>query len=48
MSHFHWCDGYAYQASDFGETDPTTGQWIIKTAPSVSYGTNGFLDFKRW
>ena len=35
-------------ASDFGETDTTTGEWKIKTDPSVSYGTNGFLDFKRW
>ncbi len=46
MSHFHWCDGYAYQASDFGETDATTGEWKIKTSPSVSYGTNGFFILK--
>jgi len=25
MSHIHFCDGYQYQASDFGETDATTG-----------------------
>ena len=37
--HIHFCDGYQYQASDFGETDATTGEWKIKTAPSVSYGT---------
>ena len=43
MSHVHYCDGYAYAPSDFGETDSTTGQWKIKTSPSgLSYGTNGF------
>ena len=46
MSHFHWCDGYAYDASDFGETDSTTGEWKIKTSPSVSYGSNGFFILK--
>jgi len=46
MSHCHFCDGYAYQASDFGETDSTTGEWKIKTSPSVSYGTNGFWILK--
>ena len=43
LSHFHFCDGYAYSASDFGETDATTGIWKPKTAPSVTYGTNGFF-----
>jgi hypothetical protein len=43
MAHAHYCDGYAYQASDFGETDSTTGIWKPKTAPSVTYGTNGFF-----
>tara|TARA_R100000388_G_scaffold15368_1_gene12284 strand:+ start:69 stop:1394 length:1326 start_codon:yes stop_codon:yes gene_type:complete len=46
MSHFHWCDGYAYEASDFGSTDATTGEWKIKTSPNVSYGTNGFFILK--
>ncbi len=46
MTHVHFCDGYAYQASDFGETDSTTGIWKAKTAPSVSYGTNGFFLLK--
>jgi hypothetical protein len=46
LAHVHFCDGYAYEASDFGETDSTTGIWKPKTSPSVSYGTNGFfLDF---
>ena len=46
MSHIHFCDGYAYAASDFGSTDATTGEWKIKTSPSVSYGTNGFFILK--
>ena len=47
MSHFHYCDGYAYDASSFGETDATTGEWKIKNSPSVSYGTNGFFVLKN-
>ena len=39
MSHIHFCDGYAYLPSDFGETDSTTGEWKIKASPNVSYGT---------
>tara|TARA_R110002020_G_scaffold170462_1_gene360126 strand:+ start:641 stop:1990 length:1350 start_codon:yes stop_codon:yes gene_type:complete len=42
MSHIHFCDGYAYSPTDFGETDATTGEWKIKTSVSVSYGTTGF------
>jgi len=47
MSHIHFCDGYIYQASDFGETDATTGQWSIKANPSVTYGTNGYWILKN-
>ena len=43
MAHVHFCDGYAYAASDFGETDSTSGIWIAKTSPSVTYGNNGFF-----
>ena len=43
MSHIHMVDGTAYDASTFGETDATTGIWKPKTAPSVTYGTNGFF-----
>ena len=43
LSHYHYCDGYAYAASSFGEIDSTSGIWTIKTDPSVSYGTNGFF-----
>ena len=43
MAHVHFIDGTAYDASAFGETDATTGIWKAKTAPSVTYGTNGFF-----
>ena len=46
MSHVHFCDGYAYDASAFGSTDATTGEWKINTSPSVSYGTNGYWILK--
>ena len=44
MSHIHFIDGTAYDASAFGETDSTTGEWKGKTSPSVTYGTNGFFN----
>ena len=43
MAHVHFTDGTAYDADTFGETDATTGIWKPKTAPSVTYGTNGFF-----
>ena len=43
MAHVHFCDGYAYEASSFGETDATTGEWKANTGPSGTYGTNGFF-----
>jgi hypothetical protein len=43
MAHVHWIDGTAYDASAFGETDTATGIWKPKTAPVVTYGTNGFF-----
>jgi hypothetical protein len=43
MTHVHFIDGTVYDADDFGETDSTTGIWKPKTAPSVTYGTNGFF-----
>ena len=46
MSHVHFIDGTVYDASAFGETDATTGNWKIKTGPSVTYGTNGFFILK--
>ena len=46
MSHIHFIDGIAYAPTLFGETDSTTGQWKIKTSPSVTYGNNGFFILK--
>ena len=46
MSHYHHVDGTAYTPSAFGETDATTGEWKIKTSPSVTYGNNGFFILK--
>ena len=45
MSHIHFTDGTAYDATAFGETD-ANGVWKIKTSPSVTYGTNGFFILK--
>ena len=45
MSHFHYCDGYAYSPTDFGEYD-ANGVWKIKTDVSVSYGNAGFFILK--
>ncbi len=46
MSHINFIDGTAYDASAFGSTDSTTGEWKINTSPSVTYGTNGFFILK--
>ena len=46
ISHAHYTQGTAYDASYFGETDSTTGEWKIKTSPSVTYGTKGYFIFK--
>jgi hypothetical protein len=47
MSHVHFVDGLQLPASTFGETDATTGEWKIKTSPTVSeYGNNGFFVLK--
>jgi len=43
MAHVHFTDGYAYDASTFGESDSTSGIWVAKSSPSVTYGTNGFF-----
>ena len=45
MSHIHFIDGTAYDATAFGQTD-ANGVWTIKTSPSVTYGTNGFFILK--
>ena len=41
MAHTHFCDNQTYDASYFGETDATSGIWIAKTSPSVTYGDEG-------
>ena len=46
MTHLYYIDGTAYTPSTFGETDSTTGEWKIKTSPSLTYGTNGFSILK--
>jgi len=46
VSHFHYCDGQSYAPTEFGETDSTTGEWKIKTSPSVTYGNQGWFMFK--
>ena len=43
LAHVHFVDGTIYAPSTFGETDATTGIWKPKTAPSVTYGNNGFF-----
>ena len=45
MSHVHFIDGTAYDASAFGEYD-SNGVWKAKISPSVTYGTNGFFILK--
>jgi hypothetical protein len=45
MSHIHFIDGTAYDATAFGEYD-ANGVWTIKTDVSVTYGTNGFFILK--
>ena len=46
MSHIHFIDGTAYDATAFGEYD-ANGVWKINTSPSVTYGTNGFFILKN-
>jgi hypothetical protein len=46
MSHVIHVDGTQYAPTEFGETDSTTGEWKIKTAPSVTWGTKGYWVLK--
>ena len=43
MAHVHYIDGTAYAPTAFAETDSTSGIWIAKTSPSLTYGNQGFL-----
>ena len=42
IAELYWIDGTQYAASDFGETDLLTNQWIPKDASTLTFGTNGF------
>ena len=41
VSHTHFIDGTAYAPTAFGEFDSTSGIWIAKSSPSVTYGDEG-------
>ncbi len=43
MAHVHFVDGTSYAPTTFGEFDSTSGIWKPKTAPSVTFGNNGFF-----
>ena len=43
MAHVHCCDGTAYTPTDFAESDSTSGIWVPKTSPSVTYGSKGYF-----
>ena len=46
LAEVHHSDGYKYDPSYYGYTDPQTGIWRPKKVTGISYGTNGFyLDF---
>lgn len=42
ISQVIFVDGTAYDASTFGSTDSTSGEWKPNANPTVSYGNNGF------
>ena len=46
ISHLYYCDGQSYAPTVFGETDSTTGEWKIKTSPSITMGNQGFTILK--
>jgi len=41
MADFYFIQGYTYEASTFGETDSTTGEWKPNTNPTINYGGTG-------
>ena len=47
MSYVIFVDGQQLAPTVFGETDATSGEWVIKTSPSVTYGDNGFFILKN-
>ena len=48
MTHVHNVDGAALAATNFGQTDSTSGIWKVKSGSAPSYGTNGlWLKFEN-
>ena len=46
MAQCIYTDGYAYDATTFGEVNSVSGIWTGNTSPTVTYGTNGYhVDF---
>ena len=46
LAEIHHSDGYKYDPSYYGYTEPQTGIWRPKKVTGILYGTNGFyLDF---
>ena len=43
LAHINFVEGTSYGPTSFGETDASTGIWVPKTAPSVTYGANGYF-----
>jgi hypothetical protein len=41
IADFYFIQGYVYEASTFGETDATTGQWKPIVDPTINYGGTG-------
>ena len=42
LSHYYFIDGAVIAHTEFGETDSTTGEWKIKTSPTISsFGNSG-------
>jgi hypothetical protein len=42
LADIYFFDGSILEPSNFGKTNPTTGQWIPKAYSGAGYGTNGF------
>ena len=45
MSHVHRVDNQQLNASVFGSTDSTTGEWKINTSPSITYTGSSSFNF---
>ena len=45
MSHIHRVDNQQLTPSVFGDTDSTTGEWKLKTSPSITYTGSSSFNF---